>query len=423
MFRRVIVPLCVLGLAAGAGPVLTAFPAAQAAARPHVAAALAHPAVSPGHLAVSPGHHAASPAQIVARSGWRLSYRLPFSNGTTESVTAIAALSRDDAWAVGGRLAIVNHQGVGVPAIWHWNGSTWKPVPLPRPQHEGFFTEVLGSSPRNVWAFGALAPQGLAATPYIAHWNGRKWQWLTRGRPGDPWAAAVLGPSDVWATAAVNKVENWNGRGWRGYHVPGQGVQAFAGISPTDVWAIALNTDANQFEALRWNGHGWHQVPVPPVTLPVNGQSLPAAIAAASRDSVWAVGALGYPDPKTTLEDAIPVAYHWTGKSWKRLAVPSSLYQGIKQGSAFTEVTPDGAGGFWAGLATEGMSYAVKLVHYRAGKWTVIALPVIKGSAVLPVPRNAVRLAAVPGTRQAWVPIEYTALSGQFKYSIYSYTG
>ncbi len=402
MFGRVIVPFCVAGIAAAAGPVLTALPAAQAVARPHTAA---------------------SPARPAAKSGWHLSYRVPFSNGTTESVTALAALSGRDAWAVGGRLGIVNHQGVGVPVIWHWNGSAWKPSPLPRPQHEGFFTEVLGSSPRNVWAFGALAPQGLRPTPYIARWNGTKWQWLTRGRPGDIYAAAVLGPSDAWATAVVNKVEHWNGHSWRGFIVPGQGVQGFAGISASDVWAIALSTDAEQFEALRWNGHGWHQVPLPPVTLPVNGQSHPAAIAAASGNSVWAVGALGYPDPKTSLPDAIPVAYHWNGKSWKLLAVPASLYKGIKQGAAFTEVTPDGAGGFWAGLATEGTSLAVKLVHYRAGKWSVIGLPAIKGSTVLPVPRNAVSLTRIPGTRQMWVPIEYSVLSGQFKYSIYRYSG
>ena len=402
MFRRIVVSLCALALAASAGSMLTAFPAAQAAARPHVAA---------------------SPTQLAAKFGWHLSYRVPFSNGTTQSVTAIAALSRDDAWAVGGRLGIVSHQAVGVPVIWHWNGSAWKPSRLPRPQHEGFFTEVVGSSARNVWAFGAFAPQGLRATPYIAHWNGTKWQWVTRGHPGDVFAATVLGPSDVWATATVNHVERWDGRGWRSFYVPGQGVQGFAGISPSDVWAIALNTDANQFEALRWNGHGWHQVRVPPVTLPVNGQSRPTAIAAASRNSVWAVGALGYPDPKTTLEDAIPVAYHWSGASWKSLSVPSWLYHGIKQGSAFTDVTPDGAGGFWAGLATGGLSYAVKLVHYRAGKWSVIALPAIKGSTVLPVPRNAISLTRIPGTRQAWVPIEYSVLSGQFKYSIYRYSG
>ncbi|MGO8957233.1 MAG: hypothetical protein ACLQFR_07680 [Streptosporangiaceae bacterium] len=415
MLRRVIVPLCVLGLAAGAGPVLTAVPAAQAAARQHDAAR--------PHDAASSAAHSASVTLPAASRGWHLSYRLPFSNGSTESVSSIAALSRNDAWAVGGRLGIVNHQGVGVPAIWHWNGSAWRPSALPRPQHEGFFTQVLGSSARNVWAFGSFAPQGLRATPYVAHWNGRTWAWLTRGRPGDIYAATVLGPSDVWGTAAVNQVEHWNGRGWRGFGVPGQGVQAFAGISPSDVWAIALNTDADQFEALRWNGHFWHQVPVPPVTLPAHGQSIPAAIVAASRDSVWAVGALGYPDPETSLPDAIPVAYHWNGTSWKLLAVPSSLYSGIKEGAAFTAIAPDGAGGFITSMAAGGQNGTAKLVDYRDGNWTVIALPAIKGSAVIPVPPTILGVTSVPGTREAWVPIEYiNARSGQYEYSIYSYT-
>lgn len=354
-----------------------------------------------------------------------MSYRLPFDNGSTESVTSIAAVSRDDAWAVGGKLAILNHQAFGVPVIWHWNGAAWRSSPLPRPQHKGFFSRVLASSPRDVWAFGSFAPQGVAATPYIAHWNGSRWQWLTRGRPGDVLAATVLAPSDVWATAfRPNQVEHWNGRGWRGYSVPGQGVQAFAGISGNDVWAIAVDASDNQFEALRWNGHAWHAVAIPPVTLPANGQSLPSAIAATSRASVWAVGAIGYPDPVTTLPDAIPVAYDWNGTAWKSLAVPASLYHGIKEGGAFTEVTPDGAGGFLAAMAAGGQDGTAKLAHYAGGKWAAIALPVIKGSAVIPVPPTIVGLTAVPGTREAWAPVEYIdAHSGQYRYGIYTYTG
>jgi hypothetical protein len=401
MFRRVIIPLSVLGLVLAAAVLAAAGPAA------------AGPAA------------AGSARTVAAKTGWHLSFRLPFSNGSTESVVAIAALGRDDAWAVGGRLAVLNHQAFGVPAIWHWNGTGWKPSALPRPQHKGFFTEVLATSSRNVWAFGSFAPQGLAATPYIAHWNGSKWQWLSRGRPGDILAAAVLGPADVWATAfRPNQVEHWNGSSWRGYSVPGQGVQAFAGISSGDVWAIARNASNDQFEALRWNGSAWLQVSIPAVTLPTNGQSLPAGIAAASRHSVWAVGAIGYPDPVTTLPDGIPVAYHWNGSSWQSLAVPASLYSGIKEGAAFTAVTPDGAGGFLATMAAGGQDGTAKLAHYLAGKWSGIAMPVITGSAVIPVPPTIVSLTAVPGTREAWVPIEYIdAHSGQYKYAIYAYTG
>ncbi len=405
MVRRVIVSLGAAGLALSA-TALGAGLAGASAAGSGIAQA------------------ATSPARAAAASGWHLSFRLPFSNGSTESVMSVAALGRDDAWAVGGRLAVLSHQAAGVPVVWHWNGAGWESSPLPRPQHKGYFTSVLASSPRDVWAFGSFDPLGLAATPYIAHWNGRKWQWLTRGRPGDVYAATVLGPSDVWASSQVNVVEHWNGQGWRGYRVPGQGVQGFAGTSGNDVWAIAVNAGDDQFEALRWNGRGWHQATVPPVKLPANGQSLPSAIAASSSVSAWAVGAIGYPDPVTTLPDGIPVAYHWNGKSWRSLIVPVSLYSGIKEGGAFTAVTPDGAGGFLAVMAAGGQDGTAKLAHYSAGNWTAIALPVIKGSAVIPVPPTIVGLTAVPGTRQAWVPIEYIdARTGQYKYALYRYTG
>jgi hypothetical protein len=382
---------------------------------------VATPALVAGLAGLAGTASAASATPKVDKPGWHLIYQLPFVNYDTVGVTSVAAISGSDAWAGGGELAKVNGVAVGIPEVLHWNGARWSFTGLPRPQHVGTLSAVTASSAGDVWAFGSYVTD---PSPFIAHYNGHKWTWFTRGDIGRVYAVADLGPTDLWINGAVeDQVRNWNGRSWRVYHVPGQGVQGLAGVSPRDVWAIAINATDDQFEALHWNGRAWHLVPVPPVTLPQYGQSLPQAITAASGDSVWAVGALGYLNPQTKLRNSIPVAYHWNGRRWQELTVPASLYSHVADGAEFTAVTPDGAGGFYASMGVGvGQAGTAKLVHYLHGKWTAIALPVISGSAVFPLPPTIVSLTAVPGTDQTWIPIMWNNLrTGNYQYSIYRY--
>lgn len=46
-------------------------------------------------------------------AGWRIVYHLPVQNGSTDTVAAITATGARDAWAAGGRLAVVNGQAAG----------------------------------------------------------------------------------------------------------------------------------------------------------------------------------------------------------------------------------------------------------------------------------------------------------------------
>jgi hypothetical protein len=354
-----------------------------------------------------------------AKPGWQLTYTLPLANGQSVWVKSVAALGRTDAWAVGGETAIVHGQGTGVPVILHWNGARWTFSRLPRPQHLDYFSTVVASARNDAWAFGGEGASSDSA-PYIAHWNGVRWSWMKGSGPGAVLAAADLGPSDVWVTGyEPNRVTQWNGHRWRTYPVPGQGVQSLVGTGSRDVWAIGRNSAATQFEALHWTGDRWHQTKMPPVALPTDGQAYPLA-AAAGKAGAWAVGVLGYPDPTTHLEDAMPVAYQWNGNAWQDLPVPAGLYDGIPQGADFTAVTPDGQGGFWA--AMQAGSGIERLIHYRHGRWTATALPVIKGSAVIPVPPTIVSLAAIPGTDSTWAPITFQEISsGNYRYSMYRY--
>src|SRR5262249_9928274 len=63
-------------------------------------------------------------------------------------------LSRTDAWAVGS--TVPAGPGIDRALILHWNGRTWKPVPVPDTGHTkgSALTGVSAGSPRDVWAVG-----------------------------------------------------------------------------------------------------------------------------------------------------------------------------------------------------------------------------------------------------------------------------
>jgi hypothetical protein len=375
------------------------------------------PGLASARTGAAVGSQAAGRA-VPSRPGWQLTYTLPLVDYQSVWVKSIVALGSADAWAVGGEMAVVRGQATGVPAIIHWNGSRWAFSRLPGPQHLDYFSTVVASSPDDVWAFGGEGASSDSA-PYIAHWNGSRWRWVRGSGPGAVLAAADLGPSDVWVSGyEANQVRNWNGHHWKTYVVPGSGIDALAGSGSHDVWAIG--TAGLQFEALRWTGRRWQAVPIPPVVLPPDGQAYPLAAASAGTGTAWAVGVVGYLDPGTQLENSRPVAYRWDGHGWQDLAVPLRLYDGFAQGADFTQVAPDGKGGFWAVM--QAGSLVERLVHYRRGTWTSIALPAIKGSAGFPVPPAIIGLAAIPRTDELWAPVTYQNIRpAEYRYGMYRY--
>jgi len=75
-------------------------------------------------------------------------------------LTAVAAVSAHDAWAVG-------------DVIEHWDGKYWQLVPAP-PVFD-LLTGVVAVSPRDVWAVGAADNVG-DMLQVILHWDGARWR-------------------------------------------------------------------------------------------------------------------------------------------------------------------------------------------------------------------------------------------------------
>jgi alpha-tubulin suppressor-like RCC1 family protein len=129
--------------------------------------------------------------------------------------------------------------------------------------------------------------------------------------------------------------------------------------------------------------------PVTPPPVPsiwqVTGTPMPRAgvisdeslqgVSASSTSSAWAVGTGG------SLGQQIPLAEHWNGTSWKKVAAP--LPAGVTTGS-FHAVDALSAGNAWAvGTAGPSTSEQTLIEHWNGSAWTVVPSPNPGGDNVL----------------------------------------
>jgi hypothetical protein len=213
-----------------------------------------------------------------------------FSEDPVE-VTALAALSPSDVWAVGTQ----NSEGSGEPGTLNmaanWNGKTWTVVPTPNLGNSVSQTDeptgVTAISANNVWASGVeftgcpasagggsrlaagsrspvlplalrLRPGGLrplpgaasqCLVPYVLHWDGTTWSLIKTPDPGAFGSTlegiTALSASDIWAVGQTESsangpvqtlTERFNGTSWSVQASPDPGKagndELFAVASP-----------------------------------------------------------------------------------------------------------------------------------------------------------------------------------------------
>jgi hypothetical protein len=91
--------------------------------------------------------------------------------------------------------------GAGSPRLWRFNGSTWKPDPTWKPIHDLMATTISG--PDDAWAMGSLNGNAELAA---VHWDGNQWTQTKLAAEGSIYAAAESGPSDVWAAGDIHRL-------------------------------------------------------------------------------------------------------------------------------------------------------------------------------------------------------------------------
>lgn len=242
-----------------------------------------------------------------------------------------------------------------------WDGTAWESFTLPAVPGRGA-TQVVAlaaSSKDRAWAVGnsyGEQPQG-----FVGAYDGGRW----RVRPLSDPAAQVIGWGGT--AAADTGTEFWTVNGklalhnagdtWRSYDLPGS-----AGAIDGD-WVVSGSIhDAPA--AMRWQGSGWQAVGVPVLGVPDRGESprirLHDVVELGPRD-VWVVGGVSWMVPgefdeeNEPLELTRPVALRWNGGRWR------CSWGAV--GSAFTQAEPDGRGGLW-------VLHGSRLLHGDGERWT-----------------------------------------------------
>src|SRR5258707_14921332 len=106
------------------------------------------------------------------------------STGGSATLSAVAATSAKDVWAVGS----FNTGGAFRTLIEHWDGTRWMIVPSPNPA-AGFHTTntlaaVVAITPKNAWAFGCYEKTTTSFRTLIEHWDGVKWSVMASPNSG-----------------------------------------------------------------------------------------------------------------------------------------------------------------------------------------------------------------------------------------------
>jgi len=340
------------------------------------------------------GAAAVRPAHAGPGTGAAPSELAPASADSTGELMAVAAVSRDDVWAVGCSGLCNGPDSL----ILHWDGSRWAKVASPDPG-TGFdrLTGVTAVSARDVWAVGYACNASNCGDfrTLILHWNGAKWSAVTSPDPSTISntlsGVSAVSADNVWAAGSYDPapptlqsttlILHWNGTKWSKVAGPDLYVAlaptlyGISAHSATNAWAVGavctspacsdhgLSTDTL---ILRWNGTKWSKVASPsPGTL----GSVLFGVSAVKADDAWAVGDL--------LETSKPnraLIEHWNGTKWSQVtaANPGSTSNQLQAVSAASPRD------IWAaGYQTRAdLPYTATLIDHQTGtNWSAVASP------------------------------------------------
>jgi hypothetical protein len=287
--------------------------------------------------------------------------------------SAVVAVARGDAWVFGG----TNPGAASSPTAEHWDGQRWRASHLPAGL-SGFIVAADASSARNIWAVG---------DGYALQWNGSRWAEARTWSAGQVTSVAAISPRDVWVFGSSGfggqpGIGAWHytGRSWIQVTGIAASVYRASALSATDIWAVTFSPGGGS--VLRYDGTDWD--PVAAATALANTQL--SDILAQSPNSVWVSGI----SPASGADGHVVLA-HWNGRSWTRYAAPWQAEQAER-------FTPDGAGGIWIPVVTDGNSPQTWILHLsRSGRWTRAAIAAKAGAGL-----GVGDLALIPGTRSVW---------------------
>jgi hypothetical protein len=301
--------------------------------------------------------------------------------GLDQALNGAAVLGPCDAWAVGatGGSTVANRT-----LTEHYDGSGWTIVPSPSPAQGGddnVLTAVAAVSPANVWAVGSIS----GAQTLIEHWDGSSWTVQQTGTPGGGTASlsAVTATSatDVWAVGRIGGadgqplIEHYDGHAWTvvpAGSLPAGNIDGFlSGVtatSPADAWAVGTTMTGNfvkQTLIERWNGSQWTVVPGANPGSAIAANQL-TGVVALTPSNAWAVGST-----TGTGTSSQALIEHWNGGAWTQATIPV-----IGAGSRLDGVAASSDRNIWAvGTYGDASSAHTLAERFDGNNWNVIPSP------------------------------------------------
>lgn len=244
------------------------------------------------------------------------------------------------------------------------------------------------------WAAGAAASAGAgpATSPDTQPAAACGSKWVTIASPNGAGALSELqavagtSPSDIWAvgdhgpsTATKSLIEHYNGTKWTVSAIPAAGtvLNGVAAISSKNAWAVGTTvtraSDLNTGEGLieHWDGHSWKVVKAPAALEGAGSSTAFAGIAAVSAKDIWVVGTNQFN----------PLALHYNGTAWKTFPVDTSGFLGVGHFAAVDAVASDDV---WAVGSVFHGDTARLIEHWDGHAWSQVAAaqPVSQGMLV-----------------------------------------
>jgi hypothetical protein len=308
---------------------------------------------------------AVSAVPVTAQLGvWRdinpTAYISPPANPALNSVYM---LSPTEGWAVGDSRPTTDIIR-GLPAIFHYDGSTWNLVPAPKfpdfPSTQSAYnlTSVTFGPPNNPisrsdgWAVGFNSTLLDGPPNSVAlHWDGITWRvqiaGFTGANAGPLWSAFMVSPTDVWAVGQ-NKAGTagvfWH---WTGVPGLGGGWNLPQAPVPSTIFYSVFMVSSTEGWAVGSGGAIWHYFggAWTAFTTPIS-TSLRSVFMLSQTDG-WAVGDGG-------------IIVHYTGGTWAGPVSPGTTSNNLL--SVFMASSTEG----WA-LGAKG-----SILHYSGGSWTLL---------------------------------------------------
>lgn len=116
------------------------------------------------------------------------------------SLNGVVTLSDGEAWAVGEDSSDAPNQAIQVKTlVLHWDGRQWSRVQSPNLGVRNSLSAIAARSPSDIWAVG----NSNYRTTILLHWDGKAWDSAVRPKTRPSWndllSISIASPDEVWA--------------------------------------------------------------------------------------------------------------------------------------------------------------------------------------------------------------------------------